>query len=118
MKPLLLAAVLAATAVATVAWTGLAYPHTHGTMTFDAFCCNGNRIDGDCQPIPATAVSYLSDGTVQVNLVPGDHPMVTKPHTYSMKQSAVRPSNDGNYYACLFPTEATLRCLYGPPFGM
>ncbi len=83
-------------------------------MKFDGWCCNGNTMNGDCQEIPGTAVKQVGN-TVHVTLKPGDHPLVTKPHEYTMERDKVRRSTDGLYYACLFPTENFLRCLYLPP---
>ena len=54
---------------------------------------------------------YIASGTLK----PGDHPTVTKIHNYEFKYDEVRWSTDGLYYACLYPTEYTLRCLYLPP---
>lgn len=94
-----------------------AWPHTTATgMTFDTWCCNGNQVNGDCQPIPEAAVKPATGG-YQVTLLPGMHPMVTEPHTYFMPQDKVRLSTDGLVYACLYPTEAELRCLYMMPEG-
>lgn len=92
-----------------------AYPHTTATgMKFDTWCCNGNNVNGDCQPIPDAAVTPV-DGGYEVILLPGMHPMVTKPHTYFMPLDKVRRSTDGLTYACLYPTEDVLRCLYRTP---
>lgn len=85
-------------------------------FVFDTVCCNGNGVNGDCQPIPRKSVEEV-DGGYQVTLAPGDHPMVTKPHVYRMERSLVRWTDDGETYACLYPTEDTLRCLYLPPEG-
>lgn len=91
--------------------------HTTVTgMMFDTWCCNGNNVNGDCQPIPEAAVKPVTGG-YQVTLLPGMHPMVTEPHTYFMPQDKVRLSTDGLVYACLYPTEAELRCLYMMPEG-
>lgn len=96
-----------------VGWAWPALAHTTATgMTFSQWCCNGK----DCQEIPKSAVEIdTQTGIVKVTLKPGDHPTVTKIHNYEFKYSEVRWSTDGLYYACLYPTEFTLRCLYLPP---
>lgn len=83
---------------------------------FDIWCCNGDGHSGDCQQIPTTSVKPVSGG-YQVTLVPGEHRLVTKPHIWVIPQSSARNSPDGLYYACLYPTEDTLRCFYAPPMG-
>lgn len=97
----------------TAAMLGPAWAHTTPTgMSFATWCCNGR----DCQEIPKSAVEIdTQTGIVKVTLKPGDHPTVTQPHEYEFKYSEVRWSTDGLYYACLYPTEFTLRCLYLPP---
>jgi len=52
---------------------------------------------------------------VHVTLNVGDHPFVTKPHKFTFEYSKVNWSIDGLFYACLYPDENTLRCLYLPP---
>lgn len=83
---------------------------------FSTWCCNGNSVHGDCAQIPASAVEEVPGG-YQITLKPGDHHMVTKVHVFFMKQSDVKLTDDGNFYACLYPTEDTLRCFYAPPSG-
>lgn len=90
--------------------------HTHNGMVFDSFCCNGNSENGDCQEIPASAVTINSaTGMVTVKLKPGDHPLVTVPREYQMRYADTRRSTNGLTYACLYPHPAILRCLYLPP---
>lgn len=96
---------------------GPAWPHqTASGMIFDARCCRGNSITGDCQPIPASSVTPI-DGGLQITLAPGDHPLVTRVHVFQIEQGKVLPSTDGRYYACLWPSEDHLQCLYAPPTG-
>lgn len=83
---------------------------------FDTWCCNGNGVTGDCQRIPASSVNPAVGG-YRITLRPGDHGMVTRPHVFDWPQSKVRLAPDGFYYACLYPTENTLRCFYAPTMG-
>lgn len=96
-----------------LSWNFPAFAHTTPTgMKFDGWCCNGK----DCQEIPRSAVEIdTSRNIVRVTLKPGDHPTVTKRHDYTFELAKVRWSTDGLYYACLYPNEWTLRCLYLPP---
>jgi len=108
-------ALLAGLAVAAMylAWTYPALSHTTETgQTFSTFCCNGR----DCQEIPRSSVAIDPEtNLVHVTLNVGDHPMVTKPHQFTFKYAEVKWTIDGLYYACLYPDENTLRCLYLPP---
>lgn len=95
-----------------------AYAHEAPSgMKYDAYCCNGNRVNGDCEMIPASSVRVTPDG-YEVTLRPGDHRMVTVKHVFHKSYSETRVSTDNEYHACLFPDEHTLRCLYAPPMGM
>lgn len=100
-----------------IAWAWPALAHTHNGMVFDSYCCNGNSENGDCQEIPASAVTIdSSTGLVHVTLKPGDHPLVKlTTYKYTMKYSETRRSTNGLYYACLYPHPSILRCLYLPP---
>ena len=89
---------------------------TASGMIFDARCCRGNSVTGDCQPIPASSVKPIAGG-LQITLAPGDHPLVTRVHVFQIEQGKVLPSTDGRYYACLWPSEDHLQCLYAPPTG-
>ncbi len=99
-----------------------AFPHEAlNGMKFHPMCCNGNAVNGDCHHIPTSAVRAMTDG-YEVTLKPGDHPLVTKPHVFFVAYKDVRRTGDDGmvpdqYYACLYPTEDTLRCLYVPPEG-
>jgi hypothetical protein len=103
MKRLILALAL------TIAAPAGAHQSSKG-MHYDSWCCNG----GDCDEIPGEAVKAEGSYFV-ITLNPGDHPLVTKTHTYEIHMLKVRPSKDGLHHACLWPTEETLRCLYKPP---
>lgn len=96
--------------------TALAWAHTHGAMQYDAWCCNGSTVTGDCQRIEPEAVKSVGD-SYMVTLGPGDHRLATKPHVFMIRQTEARVSQDGDYHACLYPTEDTLRCFYAPPMG-
>lgn len=84
------------------------------TWKYDGFCCNGDSTTGDCQAIPTKSVKVVKGG-YEVSLSAGDHRLVTRPHTFFVKQDDVRVSKDDDYHACLYPTEDTLRCFYAPP---
>ena len=83
---------------------------------YDAVCCHGSHIDGDCQAISDETVTPIPGG-YRITLRPGDHRLVTKPHVYEIKQEKVRESPDGAYHACLYPTEDRLQCFYAPPMS-
>ena len=84
---------------------------------YDAACCHGVGPTGDCQPIPTSTVKPIPGG-YQITLAPGDHHLVTRVHVFQIESSLVRKSTDGQFHACLYPTEDTLRCFYAPPMGM
>src|SRR6185312_1997266 len=103
--------------LAMAAYTSRAHAHMSPMgMQYDGWCCRGTDQHGDCAPIPATSVHATPDGWVIV-LHPGDHPMVTKTHTYTKKYGEERESTDGSFHACLYPDESTLRCFYASPPG-
>lgn len=80
---------------------------------YDPWCCNGK----DCVPIPDGTV-HPSRGGYRVKLCPGDHPGITGDCLFqTVRHSETRPSQDGRYHACIFPTN-TLRCLYAPLGGV
>ena len=81
-------------------------------MAYEAWCCSGK----DCAEIPDESVSAGPDGWV-VTLWPGQHPMVTKPIHRVIPYRTARPSEDGRFHLCLWPTEADDRCFYAPPQG-
>lgn len=83
---------------------------------YEAFCCNGNSHNGDCQMIPATSVRIVTGG-YRVTLAPGDHRLATRSHIFLMPQDMTRRSQDGEYHLCLYPTEDTPRCFYAPDMG-
>jgi hypothetical protein len=93
-----------------------AHGHEDGQQAYDRFCCNGDGMSGDCQPVPASAVSPIPGG-YRIELAPGVHRLVTKPHTFTRSQGDTRQSDDGRYHVCLYPSEEHLRCFYAPPFG-
>lgn len=83
-----------------------------GHSFYDPWCCSGS----DCADIPAKAVKAVAGGYL-VTLVPGDHHMVTKPHTFLIPHDKRRDSPDGLYHICLYPTENDMRCFYAPSMG-
>ena len=89
-----------------------------GGMDYDPWCCNG----GDCSELPEDAVVAGPNGWV-VTLKRGQHPMVHSPevrHVIPYKPTGVtriKPSGDGKFHLCLWPTEADVRCFYVPPQG-
>lgn len=83
---------------------------------YDTYCCNGDSVTGDCQEIPREAVTPI-DGGWRIVLMPGDHRLVTKRHEFTWTHVQTKPSPDGRFHACLWPSENVLRCFYAPPFG-
>lgn len=109
----IIVALFAALALAGNAW---AHEAPSG-MVYENYCCSGVGPTGDCHHIPASGVQVLADG-YQITLNPGDHPLVTKQHIFivSFAETKYTPT-DGDYHACLYPDENTLRCFYAPPKG-
>jgi hypothetical protein len=92
-----------------------AFAHTAPSgMKYDAYCCKGTEMHGDCAPIPFSDVQTTSKGWV-ITLHPGDHPMVTKVHVFTKEYGSERHSTDGQYHICLFPNENNVQCFYAPP---
>jgi hypothetical protein len=96
-----------------------AQAHTsRGGFDYDPWCCNG----GDCSELPEDAVVAGPEGWI-VTLCKGEHPMVHSPqvrHVIPYKPTGVtrvKPSGDGKFHLCLFPTERDVRCFYVPPQG-
>lgn len=89
-----------------------ARPHTSGGgFDYDLWCCNGS----DCRELPESAIVAGPDGWI-VTLRKGEHPMVHSDsvrHVIPYKTS--RPSGDGKFHLCLWPTEKDARCFYVPP---
>lgn len=83
---------------------------------YPPYCCNGNGHTGDCAPIPKEAVKEVTGGT-KITLMVGDHPMVTKPQEFFVPYADVKPSPDGMFHICLFPTEDHVRCFFAPDRG-
>ena len=90
--------------------------HSPTGMKYDPWCCNGDGEHGDCAPIPSRDVSIRKNG-YEIVLNPGDHPGVHSTHIFIESFKSARISTDGQYHACLFPTENQLRCFYAPPQG-
>jgi hypothetical protein len=80
---------------------------------YEAFCCNGNEHNGDCQMISTKNVRVTPQG-YDISLRPGEHRLVTRRHDFSVPQSQTRRSGDEEYHLCLYPDEDTLRCFYAP----
>ena len=83
---------------------------------YEAFCCNGNSHNGDCQLIPSEKVRIIAGG-YRITLAPADHRLATRNHTFHFAQDAARRSEDGEYHLCLYPDENTPRCFYAPDLG-
>lgn len=90
----------------------MAYAHED----YAPWCCNGDGKTGDCQRISSKLVKPV-DGGWSITLRPGDYRLVTQENHYSVRQQDARPSKDGEFHACLFPSEHTMRCFYAPPMG-
>lgn len=101
-----------------LAFMARAYSHNADMgWAYDPYCCNGNQDHGDCQEIDSKTVKPV-DGGYLVTLNPGDHRLVTTPHTYMVPNDKVKYSPDGHYHACLWPSEDKMQCFYAPPMGM
>lgn len=85
--------------------------------TYPPACCKGDKVGGDCEQIPATTVKTGPNGFV-VQLLPGDHHLVTRRQTYLIPYGDQIPSGDGNFHICLHPTEDHENCFFAPPDGM
>lgn len=79
---------------------------------YSSFCCSSS----DCAPIPRTAVEITPDG-YKITLHAGEHPMVTSTVVHIVPFTDTLVSEDGEYHACLYPTQNVMRCMYVPPFG-
>ena len=82
-----------------------------GHSWYDPYCCNGK----DCQPI-SDGLARLTRGGWRVRLMPGDHPMISRPMDVIVPHSEAKPSEDSAFHICIFPAD-TLRCLYVPQGG-
>lgn len=112
MKPLLLAAVLAATAFASVAWTGLVYPHDAMPTaaqplgwTYPWSCCSGN----DCR---------RADGEVAER--PEGYQIAETGEIVPYGDKRVKDSPDGEFHWCRHMTgqhAGKTICLFVPPRG-
>lgn len=112
MKPLLLAAVLAATAFASVAWTGLVYPHDAMPTAaqpegwkYPFSCCSST----DCRRVPKEAISERPEGYV----INGTGEVIP------MTDTRVRRSPDGEWHWCSVAGAEDSRtiCLFAPMGG-
>ena len=99
---------LAGHADAHSAKTGWAYPPA---------CCKGDKVSGDCERIPNTAVKAGQRGFT-VLLYPGDHRRVTSRQTFLIPYGNEIPSGDGDFHICLHPTETDANCFFAPPDGV
>jgi hypothetical protein len=87
--------------------------HPEGPWAYPLACCFGDAQDGDCEKIPSGSVRETRNGYV-VTLKPGDHHRVSRPHRYIVPYGSVIRSGDGDYHACLHPTEDNLNCFFAP----
>lgn len=92
-------------------------PETRAHEWFDPWCCNLS----DCRPIPDHAVKVTPQGYV-ITLHPHEHQMLkneTGPRTYTVPFANARISLDPEqrFFACIWPTPATMRCFYAKPQG-
>lgn len=75
---------------------------------YDPWCCN----ERDCAPIPFRAVEAGPDGWI-VTLEPGDHPIVQSRVVHVVPYADMRPSQDGDFHACILHDKGAMRCFYG-----
>lgn len=86
------------------------------TWTYPLACCRSSAIGGDCHRVPDLRVREGQHGYV-IRLLPGDHPYVTRRHTFLVPYGNELPSGDGDFHACLHPSEHHLNCFFAPPSG-
>jgi hypothetical protein len=104
---------LAMFGIAATAATVQAFAHEAPSgWRYDPICCNAR----DCAQINSEAVEITAEG-YRVTLHAGEHPMVTSSVVHVVAWDKVRVSQDGEYHACLFPGQNTMRCFYAPPPG-
>lgn len=95
---------------------GAGSAETRAHSFYDPWCCRG---EVDCQPIRTEAVQITAKGYL-VTLRPQDHTMLVNekaPRTYLVPFREAKPSPDGGYHACIYPSPDHLRCFYAPPHG-
>jgi hypothetical protein len=90
---------------------------------YDTECCGGNPtsefIINDCAPVDENTITEVSGG-FQLNLKPGDHPMVTKAPVSELipyNDRRVRKSGDWRKHVCVSPM-GHVYCVYLVPGGM
>lgn len=74
-------------------------------------------MSGDCQQIPFKAVEIVPGG-FQVTLGAGQHRKITRHHVYFVKQQDAKPSKDGEFHLCLYPSEDKVQCFFSPDMGV
>jgi hypothetical protein len=84
-----------------------------GSWSYPPACCRGDAFGGDCERIPKESVREGRMGYI-VTLRPGDHHRVSRPHRFTVPYGSVIRSGDGNFHACLHPTEGNLNCFFAP----
>lgn len=113
MKALLLAAGLAATAFATVAWTGLAYPHDALPTaqqplgwTYPWSCCSNQ----DCKQVSGDGVQER----------PGGYVIASTGEIVPYGDKRIKDSPDGEFHWCAHQAgvdKGRTICLFVPPRG-
>lgn len=94
---------------------GIAFAHqAHTGMVYEPWCCQGGAETGDCAPLPTSAVRDVPGG-YEITLKPGDHPLVTRPHHFTVPHIETRRATDGQDHICLWPDENKVRCTYIAP---
>ena len=91
----------------------------YGHDWYPSSCCLGSAdgLRGDCAPIPATSVKPVKGG-FEITLTPGQHPKVKEPQRFFIAYEDAKPSQDGDYHACLWPSQEILRCFFSPLHGV
>lgn len=82
---------------------------------YDAVCCSGE----DCAELSFDAVGQTTEGYV-LSIEPQSHPTVNGGgQTWKVPygSSRIRPSQDGNFHACVLKKSQRLACLYVPYSG-
>lgn len=80
---------------------------------YDPACCSNQ----DCAPVPARSVTAVPGGW-QVEVGPGDHPLIHAPASYFLPYEDALISQDGAFHLCVSQSTGALLCLYAPPMGM
>lgn len=77
--------------------------------SYDYECCANH----DCMPVSPLTVTRLRDGFL-VRIMPGDHPLATKPMERMFKHGEARESGDKEFHVCVSKSLQIILCVYVP----